>query len=246
MGRKPKNVENSCKEESGNPLNKEDKEADTETDNPCLASLKKKRSSLVSTQNDLEEQEVNHSKAPSKNIVKNAFGVRRSCRLQAAAVATESHYIEQIIEEITVSESEEENEPTDDKFPKPSIDDKIIHEKSEGKDVHEKIDYIVELVQTQQKAINELNSTRIGESSGTVGKDKYKILYFRSQNKIEALTKENDELIKKLENAHGIIEFYKKRAEEMLEKGKEADLTSLSSRVTEAASLEHETGKRKR
>ncbi|XP_065861157.1 uncharacterized protein [Euphorbia lathyris] len=200
------------------------------------------------------EIDNNSSKVNSKKTVKKpALGVRRSGRLREAVMAAENHQIEQIIEEITVSESDEENEPADDEFPKPTMDEKQLHEKIEGKDIHEKVDYLVELLIAQQKAMSQLNSRRIGERSG-VGAVKYKSMYLDSQKKIEALTEE----IKKFRIAYAKIEkYYKKAGEEILkmkeiigwsdaeEDAGEDEGSANGTKATEAAD-ECETGKRKR
>ncbi|WCJ21527.1 hypothetical protein M5689_003672 [Euphorbia peplus] len=239
MGRKPKNskiAHKSHQQESENPC-QEGSEVEPEIDNASLASMKDKHGTGRKTlpQDKLEVQLVNHSKVPSrKKVKKSTLPPRRSVRLQSAVVATENHYIEQIIEEITVSDSEKENEPMDDDFPKPSMDDK---------DIHNKIDYLVDLIERYGKSF-------FGGSS-SVGEVTYKSLYLDSQKKIEALMEENSQLGKKLEYAHGKIEIYEKGdhvSYAMLEKVKDVLFCSNGIRSTEVAegALECKSAKRKR
>ncbi|GMP91014.1 hypothetical protein CsSME_00041896 [Camellia sinensis var. sinensis] len=67
---------------------------------------------------------------------------------------------------------------------------------------------------------------------------KYKSLYFDLQQKIEALTKENQELSKKLDVALGKIEVYeetRRASSDVLEKFKDVILISNLAKATETA-----------
>lgn len=60
----------------------------------------------------------------------------------------ETQDIERILEEITIIESEKEDEPADEKMPDPTLN---------RKNLDEKLDYVVELLEAQQKTMDSLN-----------------------------------------------------------------------------------------
>ncbi|XP_020537421.1 uncharacterized protein LOC105640215 isoform X2 [Jatropha curcas] len=208
--------------------------------------------SLNPTLEKVELQKANSStKSSGKRVKKTPAKVRRSDRLQNAVTSTENQDIECIIEAITVSESEKEDEPVDEELPETNLNEKHLYKK---------VDYIIRLLEAQQKTIDSLNSRATektffskGPSFGDV---KYKSLYIDSQKKIQVLMEENRQLSKKLEYALGKIEVYEKGNDlvsEVLGKFKDElkDVLLLSSftRPTEATAerdLECKTVKRKR
>ncbi|XP_065864561.1 uncharacterized protein [Euphorbia lathyris] len=175
MGRKPMSVTPKNADKSHKSVNNAEGEMD---DNPCLASLKKKKRISSTQDNKMDVQETTKTLKKKKN--KSPLGIRRSERLQ---------------------------EPTPQ-----TMDDKLLHDK---------IDFLLQLVQAQQKTIDELKSKRIEKCCFADNSGKYKSMYFDSQKKIEALIKENNELSTKLEYAHAQMELLKKAEEEISEKVEE-------------------------
>ncbi|KAF2314880.1 hypothetical protein GH714_037037 [Hevea brasiliensis] len=209
-----------------------------ESDNPSLEKVDVQPENTNPAVESVELQQANSSKTPLKKKAKKfPAKVRRSERLQNAVMDTENQDIECILEEITVSESEQEVEPSNEELPEPTLN---------GKNLHEKVDYLVQLLKTQQKTIDAFNSRATGktfcsEEDSGMGDINYKSLYIDCQKKVEALTEENHQLNRKLEFALGKIEVYEKGyhvAPEVLEKLKDLfkDALWLSSltRVTEA------------
>ncbi|XWS76408.1 hypothetical protein CRYUN_Cryun01aG0173700 [Craigia yunnanensis] len=130
--------------------------------------------------------------------------VRRSQRVQSAATPSQDKDIKLIIEEITLSESEKDEEPLnleEGKLPEP-----ILMQKS----LEEKVDYLLQQFEEQQKTIESLKFKVTRDSSPTgsprAADVRYRNLYFDSQKKIEALTDENHQLVLKLERALGKLE----------------------------------------
>ncbi|EEF41710.1 conserved hypothetical protein [Ricinus communis] len=184
----------------------------------------------------VEPSQANSKTYIRKMVLKKApTAVRRSGRLQNTVLTTENQDIERIFEEITVSESEKEDEPADGELPEHVPP-------SEEKTVYEKVDYIVQLLEAQKMTMDELTSratgkSSSGESSGLADVT-YKGLYIDSQKKVEALMAENYKLNKLLENALGKIEVYEKGnhiSSDVLEKLKDIFLCSSLTRATEAA-----------
>ncbi|KDP21463.1 hypothetical protein JCGZ_21934 [Jatropha curcas] len=219
MARKPsasKVAEKSQKHGSTNP------HVEPENNSPSLEKVDKQPENTTPI---LESQEANSSRTSSRKKVKNTpTKVRRSERLSNAVMARESHDIQCIIQEVTVSESDKEDEPAEEELPEPTLDEKTSDERTSD----EKVDYIIQLLEAQQKTMDELNSKGTGRTffseSFSTGDVTYKTLYIDSQKKVEALTEENDQLFKKLEYALGKIEVYEKgnhMVTEVLEKLKD-------------------------
>ncbi|XVF32585.1 hypothetical protein REPUB_Repub17cG0094800 [Reevesia pubescens] len=164
--------------------------------------------------------------------------VRRSQRLQCAATPSQDKDIERIIEEITMSESEKDEEPLnleEGKLPEP-----ILIQKS----LEEKVDYLLQQFEEQQKTIEALKFKITRDSSPTpMGSPKaadvrYRNLYFESQKKLEALADEKHQLALKLERALGKLEVYENGTcvfSEGLEKMKDMILVTNLTRATETA-----------
>ncbi|KAF2325171.1 hypothetical protein GH714_024973 [Hevea brasiliensis] len=212
-------------------------EVEPESNNPSLQKVDVHPDNTNPTMERVEPQQAYSSKTSiRKKVKKSPAKVRRSERLQNAVMATENQDVERILEEITVSESEKEDEPANEEVPEPTLN---------RKDLNEKVDYVVKLLEAQQKTMDAFNSGAIGktffnEGSG-MGDITYKSLYIDSQKKVEALTEENHQLNRKLEYALGKIEVYESGnhvVPEVLEKLKDLfkDALWLSSltRVTEA------------
>ncbi|XWS76409.1 hypothetical protein CRYUN_Cryun01aG0173700 [Craigia yunnanensis] len=162
--------------------------------------------------------------------------VRRSQRVQSAATPSQDKDIKLIIEEITLSESEKDEEPLnleEGKLPEP-----ILMQKS----LEEKVDYLLQQFEEQQKTIESLKFKVTRDSSPTgsprAADVRYRNLYFDSQKKIEALTDENHQLVLKLERALGKLEAYENGAcvfSEGLEKMKDMILVTNLKRATKTA-----------
>ncbi|XP_022758218.1 uncharacterized protein LOC111305193 isoform X2 [Durio zibethinus] len=164
--------------------------------------------------------------------------VRRSQRLQDAATPSQDKDIEHIIEEITMSESEKDEEPLnlgEGKLPEPMLIRKSLEEK---------VDYLLKQLEEQEKAIKALKLKITRDSSPTptgnptAADVRYRNLYFDSQKKIEALIDENHHVALKLERALGKIEAYENGICEFskgLEKMKDMILVTNLTRATETA-----------
>ncbi|OAY61673.1 uncharacterized protein LOC110617591 [Manihot esculenta] len=232
MGRKP-----SAARLIEKPHRNESRVVETERDNPLLEKVHLQPENTNTTVERVELQQANSSKTMlGKKVQKFPAKVRRSARLQNSVMDKDNEDIEHILEEISVSESEQEDEPADEELPEPTLNKKILHEK---------VDYLIQLLKAQQKTMDAFNSTVIGKTfcgeNSVMGDLTYKSLYIDSQKKVEALTEENLQLNRKLEFALGKIEVYEKGnrvVPEVLEKLKDLfkDAFWLSSltRVTEA------------
>ncbi|KAG8653865.1 hypothetical protein MANES_05G076300v8 [Manihot esculenta] len=200
MGRKPKFwlAEKLQKHEST--------EMEPESNNPSLEKVDVQLESKNPTTEKVEPQQASSSRTSLREKAKKIPPkVRRSGRLRAVMASenrdAETQDIERILEEITIIESEKEDEPADEKMPDPTLN---------RKNLDEKLDYVVELLEAQQKTMDSLNYGAIGktffnEGSG-MGDITYKSLYLDSQKKVQALTEENRQLNRKLEYALGKIE----------------------------------------
>ncbi|XWS31584.1 hypothetical protein CRYUN_Cryun23aG0088900 [Craigia yunnanensis] len=161
--------------------------------------------------------------------------VRRSQRLQSAATSSQDKDIERVIEEMTMSECEKNEEPLnleEAKLPEPIL----MH-----KSLEEKVDYLLQQFE-EQKTIEALKFKVTRDSSPTgspkAADVRYRNLCFDSQKKIEALTDENHQLALKLERALGKLEAYENGARvfsEGLEKVKDVILITNLTRATENA-----------
>ncbi|KAJ6736096.1 TITIN-LIKE ISOFORM X2 [Salix viminalis] len=163
--------------------------------------------------------------------------VRRSERLKNSIVFTHNQELEQVIEEITLTGGEEGDDHEDAKMPEYS---------SMSKNMEEKVDYILEMLEAQRKT-TDVKATKNSFSGSCSGGDDntYKSLYIDSQKKVEALMEENYQLNLKFQNALGKIEAYEKGNNPMvcnvLEKFNEILLSSLTKTLAREAGLEHRT-----
>lgn len=156
-----------------------------------------------------------------------SVSVRRSSRLQGTVTPAHNQDIDQVIQEIALSGSEnEEDEP-------PAYEETEQHGPTTGnKNLEDKIDYLVRLLEGQQD-----RSSPSG--SPTPSYSRYKRLYIDSQKKIEALSAENRQLTMRLENALGKLEVYEKGTRycsDVVEKVKDILMLSNLTSVAERAS----------
>ncbi|KAK6260101.1 hypothetical protein SCA6_014575 [Theobroma cacao] len=161
--------------------------------------------------------------------------LRRSGRLYSAGTPQDKD-IDRIIEEMTLTESEKDEEPLNfegGKLPEPTLTNKSLEEK---------VDYLLQQFEEQQKTIEELKLKVTIDSSPTgsprAADTRYRNLYFGSQKKIEALTDENRQLSLKLEHALGKLEAYENGARvfsEGLDKLKDMILVTNLAKATERA-----------
>ncbi|KAG6785921.1 hypothetical protein NC652_005568 [Populus alba x Populus x berolinensis] len=207
-------------------------------------------SSLEGVELNLQMQADFAKSSSKKKARQTPAKVRRSERLQTSAVDTQNEDIERVIEEITLSGSDEEEDPVDAKLPEPTL---------MGKNLEGKVDYILKMLEVQRKTTDvKFKATKnsfSGNCSGG-GDITYKSLYIDSEKKVEALMEENYQLTLKLQNALGKIEAYEKGNPmvcDMLEKFNEILLSQLSSEAIDGnftapeTGLEHRTAaKRKR
>ncbi|XVE73143.1 hypothetical protein DITRI_Ditri11bG0093800 [Diplodiscus trichospermus] len=161
--------------------------------------------------------------------------VRKSQRLPRAVTRSQDKDIERIIEEITMSESEDEE-------PLNIEEGKIPEPISMEKRLEENIDYLLRQFEEQQKAVEalKLKVTRDPSPNGSPRSEhvRYRNLYFDSQKKVEALTDEKHQLALKLERALGKLEAYENGAcvfSEGLEKMKDVILVTNLTRTAETA-----------
>ncbi|KAL6271644.1 hypothetical protein ACE6H2_028555 [Prunus campanulata] len=162
-----------------------------------------------------------HSKKRPKQL--NSV-VRRSLRIRNCDMPVQNQNIEPVIENSSDSEMEEgmmeEERP-------PLEEQPTLGEKS----MEEKIDYLIQLVETQNSKAKKRSP--VFSKSSELG---YKSLYINSQTKIEALKNENHELSLKLEVALGKLEGYEKGTcafSGVMEKMKDVILVSALSKATE-------------
>lgn len=181
------------------------------------------------------------SQSTSKKKV-NRFSIRRSGRIQNSS--PRNRKIQSVVEEITLSESDEEDElPTDHEKSLPPPDQEndwpglmMKERKFEGK-----IDYIVKLLEEHGYNLDSIKTEVIKRSFSTEAvptpEMNYKSMYIASQKKIEELAEENRVLTQKLENALDRFKAYKNGnhdAFEMLEKLKDVIVISNGLRVSES------------
>ncbi|CAK7346600.1 unnamed protein product [Dovyalis caffra] len=189
------------------------------------------------------QMQANSAKSHSKKIAKQTpANVRRSERLHSSAVVTHNQDVERVIDEITLTGSEEEDNP---------VDAKLLEPTSMG-NLEEKVDYILKMLEAQQKTTDVTfkatkNSFDGGCSGG--GDFTYKSLYIDSQKKVEALMEENYQLNLKFQNALGKIEAYEKgnpMVFDVLEKFNEILVSGLPKTSAPEASLEHRTSAKRK
>ncbi|XP_030948058.1 uncharacterized protein LOC115972052 isoform X1 [Quercus lobata] len=253
MGRKPKtkiNEEKAPMPESTNqsmervilqPGNKNPSlgpvESQPESLNPSLGNVE-----LQLESGSPAEQQANSAKPsnPKKRMTRHTSIVRRSKRVQHAITSALNPDIVPVVEEISLTETDEEYDP-------PPQKEQNMPESTEPTSLGEKnfekqIDNIVERLEIQAKTIEELKSevSKKSVSSGSPSGAyvRYKSLYIDSQKKIEVLTGENEQLSMKLETALGKLEAYENGNHvfsEMLEKLKDVILVSNLTKATETA-----------
>uniref|UniRef100_A0A2P2P1Z2 Uncharacterized protein n=1 Tax=Rhizophora mucronata TaxID=61149 RepID=A0A2P2P1Z2_RHIMU len=165
-------------------------------------------------------------------------GIRRSQRLSNAFIAPQNRDVERVIEEITVTESEKEDDAADKELEEINLNEK---------NTESKVDYLAKLLEAQQKTIDELKSkfnlelatkkAFFCENSGS-GDISYKGLYIEAQKRVEALLEANNQLSKKLEHAFGKLEVYEKETvagSQLLEKLKDLIVYSSLTKATQMA-----------
>ncbi|XP_024045623.1 uncharacterized protein LOC18049454 isoform X2 [Citrus clementina] len=123
-----------------------------------------------------------------------SVSVRRSVRLQGTVTPARNQGIDRVIQEVTLSGSENEEDEL------PAYQETEQHGPTiRTKNLEDKLDYLVRLLEEQQD-----RSSPSG--SPTPSHSRYKRLYIDSQKKIEALSAENRQLTMRLENALGKLE----------------------------------------
>ncbi|XP_038899521.1 uncharacterized protein LOC120086802 [Benincasa hispida] len=172
----------------------------------------------------------------------NRFSIRRSGRIRNSM--PQSPKIQSVIEEITLSESDAEDElPTDHEksLPPPDQENDWADLMKKERKFEGKIDYIVKLLEAHGYTLDSIKTEVIKRSISmeTVPTPEmnYKSMYIASQKKIEELAEENRVLTQKLENALDQYEAYKNGnhdAFEMLEKLKDVIVISNSLKVSES------------
>uniref|UniRef100_A0A2N9H0R9 Uncharacterized protein n=1 Tax=Fagus sylvatica TaxID=28930 RepID=A0A2N9H0R9_FAGSY len=177
---------------------------------------------------------------PNKRIKHHTGSVRRSERIQHAITPVLNPDVQPGIEEITLSETDEEDDPPPQReqdMPEP-IEPSTLGEMN----LEEKIDYIVQRLETQEKTIEDLKSEVTMKSvlsgSPSKGDVRYKSLYISSQKKIDFLTEENKQLSAKLETALSKLETYENGNHvfsNVMDKLKDVILVSNLSKTTETA-----------
>ncbi|XP_011659306.1 uncharacterized protein LOC105436161 isoform X1 [Cucumis sativus] len=181
------------------------------------------------------------SQSTSKRKV-NRFSIRRSERIQNST--PRNLKIQNVIEEITLSESDEEDElPTNHEKSLPPLKQEkdspelmVKERKLEGK-----LDYIVNLFEAHGHTLDSIKTEVIKRSfpleTIPTPEMNYKSMYIASQKKIEELAEENRVLTQKLENALDRYEAYKNGnhdAFEMLEKLKDVIVIPKGLRVSDS------------
>ncbi|GKV27785.1 hypothetical protein SLEP1_g36915 [Rubroshorea leprosula] len=176
-----------------------------------------------------------HAKSRKKAKVAASTTVRRSQRFQSAVMPAVNKDIEQVIDEVTVSDGGKEEDPTNygGDVAKPSL---------VQKNLEDRVYFIERQLETLQRTVDELKSKPSKDShtseNSRAADVNYRSLYFDSQKKIEALTEENHQLALKLEFAHGKVEVYETGASvfsEVLQKLKDVVVMSNLTSTTESA-----------
>ncbi|KAK9282200.1 hypothetical protein L1049_005112 [Liquidambar formosana] len=196
-----------------------------ESSNPHL----EREGSHLTKQTNCSNLSSSRKRAKNQTVV-----FRRSVRLRNSVLPALKKDIEPVIEEIDASEREDEPEVhKEKKLPGPALDERNLEEK---------IDYLFQLLEAQQQTLEALKSKAIKRSflsqCHCEADVRYKSLYMQSQKKSEALTEENCQLAKKLENALGKVEAFEKGTHvfsEVLEKLKDVILISNVTKATETA-----------
>ncbi|KAH7522047.1 hypothetical protein FEM48_Zijuj07G0096400 [Ziziphus jujuba var. spinosa] len=163
--------------------------------------------------------------------------LRRSDRIMNLPSGNQE--IQPVVEAITVIESDNEDEEhtsVGDEVPElnnANVEEEQPEPALNNKSVEEKIDYIAQLLESQQNVKVKEECFPSGSPNMT-----YKSLYVDAQNKIKALTNENHELSLKLEVALAKLEVYEKGSSvfsELMEKMKDVIVMSSLMKATETA-----------
>nr|XP_023872837.1 uncharacterized protein LOC111985421 isoform X4 [Quercus suber] len=224
MGRKPKTKNNEEKAPMPESTNQSMERVILQpgNKNPSLGAVESQPESLNPSLGDVElqlecgspaEQQANSAKPsnPKKRMTRHTSIVRRSKRVQHAMTSALNPDIVPVVEEISLTETDEEYDP-------PPQKEQNMPESTEPTSLGEKnfekqIDNIVQRLEIQAKTIEELKSevSKKSVSSGSPSGAyvRYKSLYIDSQKKIEVLTGENKQLSMKLETALGKLEALK-------------------------------------
>ncbi|KAK9984179.1 hypothetical protein SO802_033704 [Lithocarpus litseifolius] len=253
MGRKPKTKNNEEKAPMPESTNQSMERVILQpgNKNPSLGTVESQPESLNPSLGNVElqlesgspaEQQANSAKPsnPKKRMTRHTSIVRRSKRVQHAITSALNPDIVPVVEEISLTETDEEYDP-------PPQKEQNMPESTEPtslgeKNLEKQIDNIVQRLEIQAKTIEDLKSevskksVSSGSSSGAYVR--YKSLYIDSQKKIEVLTGENKQLSMKLETALGKLEAYENGNHvfsEMLGKLKDVILVSNLTKATETA-----------
>lgn len=191
-------------------------EAQSDCANPLVEkenTLGEKELTLVETENTLVEK-VNLQPSMQANTAKSysrmkktryhMAAVRRSDRINNNIVTAQHQDIEPMTEEVILDESQRQDEQVivENQLPCPTVGEKSMEEK---------LDHISQLLEAQGKNIEEMMSKEPRkESAGDSPNMVYKNLYINCQKKNEALTKENRELLLKLEIALAKLEGFER------------------------------------
>ncbi|KAF3457861.1 hypothetical protein FNV43_RR02521 [Rhamnella rubrinervis] len=179
-----------------------------------------------------KKREEKSTESPSKRRRKRYLTVhpKRSKRTENTNLPASSQDIGPVIGEMIPSESDKEDEQN-------ATEEEELPEPKSGKtNMEEKLDYIVQMLETQNNTEGTSNfkdSFPSGDPNTT-----YKSLCVESQKRIEALTKENQQLSVKLEVALGKLEVYEKGPlvfSELMEKLKDIIVVSSLIKATETA-----------
>ncbi|KAM3687435.1 hypothetical protein ACB098_10G078400 [Castanea mollissima] len=224
MGRKPKTKNNEEKAPMPESTNQSMERVILQpgNTNPSLGAVESQPESLNPSLGNVElqlesgspaEQQANSAKPsnPKKRMTRHTSIVRRSKRVQHAITSALNPDIVPVVEEISLTETDEEYDP-------PPQKEQNMPESTEPTSLGEKnfekqIDNIVQRLEIQAKTIEELKSevSKKSVSSGSPSGAyvRYKSLYIDSQKKIEVLAGENKQLSMKLETALGKLEALK-------------------------------------
>lgn len=153
--------------------------------------------------------------------------VRRSVRIQSALLPSQNLDIEPVILDVTLSDSEKEDDPPAQR--KQNESEPTTYAK---KNLEEKVNDNIQRLETLEKIVEALMSktSRVDVT--------YKNLYIDSQKKVESLTEEKKQLAMKLDVALVKLESYERGdrvVSEALEKLKDVILISNLTKATETA-----------
>ncbi|GKU86599.1 hypothetical protein SLEP1_g1106 [Rubroshorea leprosula] len=163
---------------------------------------------------ELPLEDINPLKRQAKSVtlarkkVKHAASatIRRSQRLQNAVVPALDKGIEQVIDGISISESEKEEDSTNHE------EGNVSEPSLVQKNLEDRVYLVEQQLEALKQTVEELKSKLLKDShtteSSRAADVNYGSLYSDSQKKIEALTDENHGLALKMEHARGKLEVY--------------------------------------